>query len=156
MLERKVIVNIGPFRHTFISDCTLPTHTHRLLTQCSLFIDLPKFTHTLALSKLASFLDETQTESKKPQKPFLIAAYNERKNSYLVVGFVGFGIRGKAKIKCVPSYTRLPLIGCPPLTFLTNLVSQCVWQCVPFGGAGCRRAPEATRLRSLGGGGGEG
>lgn len=70
---------------------------------------MPKFTHTLALSKLASFLDETQTESKKPQKPFLIAAYNERKNSYLVVGFVGFGIRGKSKIKCVTRAYTLTL-----------------------------------------------
>lgn len=72
-----------------------------LLLRLFVLPDMPKFTHTLALSKLASFLDETQTESRKPQKPFLICALNERKNTYLVVGFVGFGIRGKSKLKYV-------------------------------------------------------
>lgn len=104
MLERKVIVNVGPFRHAVIADCIcffffFSLSLVFLLSSSFNCLDLPNFAHVLALSKLASFLDETHIESKKPQKPFLICAFNERRNTFLVAGFVGFGIRGRAKLK---------------------------------------------------------
>lgn len=88
IIEKKIIRNSGRFRYVILHQTP----------------DLHFFSHPLALCKLALFLVEylnvrtlftfllmltlriTAQETNKKQKPFLICAKNEQKNTYLVVG----------------------------------------------------------------------
>jgi cell division control protein 45 len=80
MMERKAIVQVGPFRY-----CIVPETP-----------DLHFFTHPLALSRLALFLVETRVLSEhKPHKPIVLAALRSTTSTYVTVGVSGSSMTGQ-------------------------------------------------------------
>tara|TARA_R110002050_G_scaffold12495_2_gene40988 strand:+ start:823 stop:1755 length:933 start_codon:yes stop_codon:yes gene_type:complete len=84
LIKKKVIIRSGPFRYCYL--------THR---EANSIHDLSLFQHPVVLTKLANFIMEKHEQEvsskKRSRKPFLIAAQNESKDKYLVVGVSAAG-----------------------------------------------------------------
>eukprot|EP00026_Physarum_polycephalum_P005984 Phypoly_transcript_06023.p1 GENE.Phypoly_transcript_06023~~Phypoly_transcript_06023.p1 ORF type:complete len:551 (+),score=62.68 Phypoly_transcript_06023:96-1748(+) len=80
MMERKAIIQAGPFRYSIVPETP----------------DLHFFTHPLALSRLALFLVETRVLSEnKPHKPIVLAALRSSTSTYITVGVSGSSFSGQ-------------------------------------------------------------
>ena len=73
LIENKHISLVGSFRYAWLNTTTCPSYS------------LPLFCNSLALTKLALFLQQVFEQMKKPVKPIIIGALNEEKDVYLIV-----------------------------------------------------------------------
>lgn len=69
LITERGLVSIGSFRYAIITESVL----------------LQRFTHPLALTKLAHFIDDAVSKARDKRKPLLMCTLNETKEMYLVV-----------------------------------------------------------------------